>query len=189
MVGPYLYDLRFSGPAYLSTWPIGLGRYAFQNLACMGLSKGHQDEPEKWPIGGAFGRNEPSKTLKLLECTPNALTLKLSPRLPNPREPRGAKRQEVLCDNAPNTHRNSAGQAPFRCNEEVLGYDRWRSRRTPFMALPSLSAVRGGRFFTTSGGPWRRATETSKRLVAGFQRLWAAVLVSSISLNATNSSP
>ncbi len=64
-----------------------------------------------------------------------------------------------------------------------------RSRRASIIVFLSRSAVRSGRFFTTSGGPWRRNTATSNSLVAGFQRLWDAGRVPSISSNGTNSLP
>ena len=70
----------------------------------------------------------------------------------------------------------------------IMGHDR-RFRRASAIAFLSRSAVRGGRFFTTRGGPWRRNTATSNRLVAGFHRLSDAGRVSFISSKGTNSSP
>ena len=76
----------------------------------------------------------------------------------------------------------------FCTQSTIMGHDR-RSRRASVIAFLSRSAVRSGRFFTTRGGPWRRNTATSNRLVAGFQRLWDAGRVPSIASNGTNSSP
>ncbi len=88
---------------------------------------------------------------------------------------------------------SAAGELPLPRARGLWPGDPWghgrRSRRASVMAFLIRSAVRGGRFFTTSCGPRRRNTATSNRLVEGFHRLWDVGCEPSISSKRTNSSP